>query len=152
MKKLLCILFSILCLSGCEDPTVDTTIMPDVTTSGEDTFGCLVDGWLYVGGRYEKYYDDKWKSIHCEYDLGANRMEIEAWVKADKKISFTILFPQVGGVCAMKELRFGNEVLEDGTVQISRLDQYNKIVSGTFGNDGRLTHGRFDIHFKDFRK
>ena len=44
MKKYILILFSILSLCSCtEDNTVDITVMPPATTTGADTFGCLVD-------------------------------------------------------------------------------------------------------------
>ena len=53
MKKYILILFSIVSLWSCtEDNTVDITVMPPATTTGANTFGCLVDGWIYVGGRY----------------------------------------------------------------------------------------------------
>ena len=57
MKKYILILLSVLCCIGCdrEDETVDITVMPPATTIGAETFGCLIDGWLYVGGRYRDY-------------------------------------------------------------------------------------------------
>lgn len=149
MKNYLWILLLILCLSGCmEDETVDITVMPVVTATGEDTFGCLVDGWLYVGGRYKEWFEEELKSIRYKYDAEKNEIDAEVSVKADLEISFTILSPQAEKECTITNIRFGQEELEDGTVRISRFDRYKKIVSGTFSNGGRLTHGRFDVHFK----
>lgn len=52
MKKSILILFSIVSLWSCmEDDTVDITVLPSATTTGADTFGCLVDGWIYEIGR-----------------------------------------------------------------------------------------------------
>ena len=54
MKKLL-FLFTILLFCACdEDKSVDPTIMPAATTTGENTLGCLIDGWIYASGRYGK--------------------------------------------------------------------------------------------------
>lgn len=63
MKKYLLILFSIIsfCSCGSEDETIDISVLPDVTSTGANTFGCLVDGWVYVGGRYRGWnYSDPW--------------------------------------------------------------------------------------------
>ena len=53
MKKYILILFSIISFWSCtEDESIDITVLPSVTTTGANTFGCLMDGWIYVGGRY----------------------------------------------------------------------------------------------------
>ena len=53
MKKYILILFSIISFWSCtEDESIDITGLPSVTTTGANTFGCLMDGWIYVGGRY----------------------------------------------------------------------------------------------------
>ena len=50
MKKLL-FLFLLVCCCACdEDKTVDPTLMPEATTTGANTLGCLIDGWVYVDG------------------------------------------------------------------------------------------------------
>ena len=52
MKKLL-FLFLLVCCCACdEDKTVDPTLMPEATTTGANTLGCLIDGWVYASGRY----------------------------------------------------------------------------------------------------
>lgn len=35
-----------------ENESVDPTVMPEATTTGANTFGCLVDGWVYTSGRW----------------------------------------------------------------------------------------------------
>lgn len=53
MKKYILILFSIISFWSCtEDESIDITVLPSATTTGANTFGCLMDGWIYVGGRY----------------------------------------------------------------------------------------------------
>lgn len=63
MKKLL-FLFLLICCCACEeDRSVDPTLMPEATTTGENTLGCLIDGWVYTSGRYgipsARFYDDE---------------------------------------------------------------------------------------------
>ena len=50
MKKYILILFSIISLWSCketEDESIDITVLPSATTTGANTFGCLMDGWIY---------------------------------------------------------------------------------------------------------
>ena len=46
----LCLMF--FCIACEENESVDPTLMPEATTTGANTFGCLVDGWVYVSGRW----------------------------------------------------------------------------------------------------
>ena len=49
MKKYILILFSIISFWSCtEDESIDITVLPSVTSTGANTFGCLMDGWIYV--------------------------------------------------------------------------------------------------------
>ena len=45
-------LFVAVCVACEENESVDPTIMPEATTTGANTFGCLVDGWVYTSGRW----------------------------------------------------------------------------------------------------
>lgn len=139
IRKYIFILLSVVCLSGClEDETVDITVMPEITSTGADTFGYLFDGWLYVGGRYS--------SIYFEYDQQEETMQVKAWVKEEKTIRFTILSPREGEETTFVDARINDRELEDGTVKIIRFDKEEQIISGTFSG-GRITHGRFDVHY-----
>ena len=54
-KKLLSLLLPLtfLCFASCEeDESVDPSLMPAATTVGANTFGCLIDGWVYTSGRF----------------------------------------------------------------------------------------------------
>lgn len=144
MKKYIFILMAVLCLSACEeDESLDITVMPPITEKGADTFGCLVDGWLYVGGRY---LPATFKEAFVHH-FNEEKVSARIWVKSDKTIQFTIVSPEEGKDCLLTDIMFGEEELKDGTVFISRLDRSSHVISGTFTNGDRLTHGRFDIHY-----
>ena len=51
MRHLLFICLLLFCVACEENESVDPTIMPEATTTGANTFGCLVDGWVYTSGR-----------------------------------------------------------------------------------------------------
>lgn len=157
MKKILISLFSIFCCLSCveEDQAVDITVMPDATTVGADTFGCLVDGWLYVGGRFSLIGGWGWTvesepSISFIYDKEYERMNVAVQVKSNKWIRFMILLPQEGKEVSFTNAQFGQEDLDDGEVIITRFDTKKKIISGTFAG-GSITHGRFDVHYVNCR-
>ena len=40
------------CACDGEDFSADPTLMPPATQTGANTFGCLIDGWVYTGQRY----------------------------------------------------------------------------------------------------
>lgn len=46
----------------------------------------------------------------------------------------------------------GYMLVEDGTILITHLNMKAEIISGTFGNNKRLTKGRPDIYFITFDK
>lgn len=50
MRHLLFICLLLFCVACEENESVDPTIMPEATTTGANTFGCLVDGWVYTSG------------------------------------------------------------------------------------------------------
>ncbi len=152
MKKYILILFSILSLCSCtEDNTVDITVMPPATTTGADTFGCLVDGWIYVGGRYWGWHPSPlW--THDSFFYYKNEEEDKLSVSVRTKetgfyIEFTLLAPKEGEESVITNVKADGEELEAGTAFVSRFDTNAKIISATFGNGNRLTNGRFDIHY-----
>ena len=147
-----------------EDKTVDPTVMPEETTIGANTFACLVDGWIYVGGRY--FYRSR--SIFFGYDEASNTIEVEVKVKDIGKdydyLAFTINNPDTPLAneitkCTFTnakwfDSRFSNSVIElgNGMVEITRFDKKRKIISGRFySNDkGTITRGQFDVTYLDY--
>lgn len=160
LKKQFFLLLTILCCLSCadeEDETVDITVMPAATTIGANTFGCLVDGWLYVGGRYSYTGDgwwinyDKSPSIAFVYNKTSGKIEAAVQVKRDVFIRFTIASPREGEKTAFTNTRFNGEKLKDGKVTITRFDQEKQIISGIF-EGGRIEQGRFDVRYQEVER
>ena len=65
IKYLITIVLTIALCCSCnrEDFSADPTIMPPATQTGANTFGCLIDGWVYTGQRYDS--DDKASYLSC---------------------------------------------------------------------------------------
>lgn len=160
LKKLFTLLLTILCCSGCgeeEDETVDITVMPAATAIGANTFGCLIDGWVYVGGRYSYTGGNGWfvyektPSIAFVYNKTSGKIEAGVQVKRDVFIRFTIASPQEGEKVDFTNTQFNGEKLKDGKVTISRFDQEKQIISGTF-EGGRMEQGRFDVRYQEVER
>lgn len=140
MKHLLLICLLLFCVTCEENESVDPTIMPEATATGANTFGCLVDGWVYTSGR--------WGLPDAEYEeRGENSgMTVSAQVGFDSYIRFTVVAPKPGETCPYKNASFENQKLEDGQVYISRMS--DGVFSGTF-EGGRVSKGRFDLKYKE---
>ena len=88
MKHILFICLLFFCVACDENESVDPTVMPEATTIGANTFGCLVDGWVYVGGR--------WGLPAAEYVQLADStgMTVSAQVGFDSYLRFSIANPK----------------------------------------------------------
>lgn len=163
-KYLIAALLTVLLGYSCkgEDFSVDPSIMPPATQTGANTFGCLIDGWVYTGQRYDS---DHKASYYPAYNEGEKAVvNIHVWVDADASISFNIIDPKEKNITiysaseradsdqtiytdAVFQDRNNQDVkLEDGIVHITRFDLNSKIISGTF-EGGRMKEGRFDLKF-----
>jgi hypothetical protein len=144
MKKYLLPLLFACILWGCEDKTTDITVMPEATTTGENTFGCLKDGWLYVGGRYSSLH---FPSIQFIYQKDEEVMSARVIVKPDLTLSFSIPQPQEGS-CKIENFYFGRDSIGNNTLNITRFDEKDGIISGEF-EGGPISYGRFDIRYQE---
>ena len=170
MKKTFYILICLVAIvfSACHtDKRTDPTVMPAVTTTGEHTFGCLVDGWVTTGGRYYDdgspyIYDDNHSIVFNYYELG-EYVDVRVKTKGEpaQYLKFTIkgvekkaALPQT---CTFENARFtdvqgndGSDILIDalGNVTITNLNDSAKILSGTFSGT-RITEGRFDVRYRE---
>lgn len=140
MKHILFICLLFFCIACEENKSVDPTLMPEATTTGENTFGCLIDGWVYVSGRWGLPAAE---FIQMEDSAG---MTVSAQVGFDSYVSFTIPNPQQGETLPCTNMIFENQTISDGKVHITRMSE--GIFSGTFECD-RITKGRFDLKYKE---
>lgn len=140
MKKILFLLPLLACLACTEDTSVDPTLMPTATTDGLNTFGCLVDGWVYTSGRFglpkaESYVNE-----------GGYYIDIDVPVERFNSLHLTLVNPLENTTCTYTNARLGQDNLPDGQARISRND--GTVISGTF-EGGNLDEGRFDIKYTD---
>ena len=103
MKKLL-FLFLLICCCACEeDRSVDPTLMPEATTTGENTLGCLIDGWVYTSGRYgipsARFYDEEENHY----------VAIDAEVGIFSGLHLVIVNPRQGASCTYIDAVFDRE-------------------------------------------
>lgn len=139
MKKLLFLFATLLLCCACqdEDKSIDPTLMPEATSMGKNTLGCLIDGWIYTSGRFGK--------PTARTATGKDNTPlviISAPVDAMATLQFTLVDPKQGQRCRYIDTRFSDGVPGDGEAHISRMD--GKVISGTFSGEG-ISEGRFDI-------
>lgn len=164
MKYLITTLLTVVLCCSCdrEDFSVDPTLMPPATQTGANTFGCLIDGWVYTGQRYDS--DHKAIYYPSTEETGKPLVDIRVRVDAYASISFRIIDPKEKNItiysvseatdddrtiytdATFQDGDNPEEKLEDGTVNVTRFDINNRIISGTF-EGGRMTEGRFDLRF-----
>ena len=118
IKYLITIVLTIALCCSCdrEDFSADPTIMPPATQTGANTFGCLIDGWVYTGQRYDS--DDK-----ASYYPARNEDEkaiVSIDVRVDNNLS-TSLTPK------RKTSLFTVSQKERVTIRLSILMLYSKM-------------------------
>ena len=138
-NKLLSLLFLLasLCFASCEeDESVDPSLMPAATTVGANTWGCLIDGWVYTSGRFGL------PKVADESTPDENRLVIVAPVGPfGQSVRLTLQNPVEGTTCACT-IESTPDIREDGQAFITR--QRGQVLSGTFSGT-RVTEGRFDL-------
>ncbi len=136
MKKILFLLLIFVCSSCTEDTSVDPTLMPEATSEGQNTFGCLIDGWVYTSGRFGL------PQATAHTDESGYKVVITAPVDLFQTITLTLVNPTMRSECICS----GPESMGEGTAFITRND--GKVISGTF-QGGDVTEGRFDVRFTE---
>ncbi|MDR3227024.1 MAG: hypothetical protein LBT56_05075 [Prevotellaceae bacterium] len=162
MKKTFIFLISLVLLQNCtgcddDDKTIDISVLPEETTTGANTFGCVIDGWVYVGGRYyHPYYNDYHDTVYTHhhedvhsilfcYYPELDRIKVTAWVERDYNLSFVINNPEEGKECILTDVYFRDSELPDGTAYITMFNKgYKQFISGRFECGNIIKHGRFD--------
>lgn len=160
-KYMITALLALIVCCSCEDHSIDPTLMPPATNKGANTFGCLIDGWVYTGGRYSEPH----ASYYTAPEAGVKSvMDIKVQVDENAYISFRIIDPRKKDIiiysassetdnepniytdAVFKNEDNRTEELGDGIVNITRFDINDKVISGTF-EGGRVREGRFDLRF-----
>lgn len=136
MKKFLFLLLILACASCSEDTSIDPTLMPEATSEGRNTFGCLLDGWVYTSGRFGL------PQAASYTDESGYKVVITAPVDLFSTFTLTLENPVVHSTCPYT----GSGSLGDGEAFITRND--GKVISGTFQGED-VTQGRFDIRFTE---
>jgi hypothetical protein len=158
-------------INGTGTPPPQQQQLPPITTEGKNTFGCLVNGnvWLPEVTPYQMFLYPLTSSYQNEIFTVSAKKVINQTV--NQAISFQVLdLNQTGlyylnsdhplgavGVYAdiIEDCYFATDTLKIGKVEILKLDVSNKIISGTFemklwknGCDTvNITDGRFDVKF-----
>lgn len=155
MKQIHLLLFLMLSLlfQACdyEDETIDPTVMPAATHEGRNTFGCLINGWVYVGGRFWKEslpIDSYKRPFDFYYDSSTKKMSVSVLLTPYKELKFMINDPQINHTSTITEVTWDDKKLNDGEAMITTFDRVESIISGTFHND-YITNGRFDVYYKE---
>jgi hypothetical protein len=176
ISRNLFILFSFLFLLACSNDDdsgcVGIDCLPPATTTGEGTFGCLVNGEPFVdnSGNFNCFYqlvDGEYyfgikgtidENIPRSIGLGTRKLELEQALtydlveKEDGNAFGTVVFyPTSNGI----NFNNTNDIFT-GNLTIKKLDFNNNIISGTFkfqiedmlsGEIYNITDGRFDAQF-----
>lgn len=140
MKKAIVLCLLLLCISCNEDRSVDPSIMPEATTVGKNTFGCLIDDWVYISQRWGT------PKVHYIAVEDSTAITIEAKVGFTSVIKLTLINPTEGEIVEYKDVLFENQKFENGQALITRMS--DGIISGTFEGK-RIVKGRFDLKYSE---
>ena len=157
-------------LMSCEKQ--DMNVLPKETQSGKNTFGCMINNRLYIGGGYYSYIG--YSPLSAGYNRRDKILRIFAVSKiytdkANGSIGLTIANPVEGSSQKISHATYIVDspdcyqylVLNGGEVYLTKFDTINKIVSGRFsfkgkcagyaddfkvnGDSVQITQGRFDV-------
>jgi len=148
----------------------DLNVLPQETQTGANTFGCMLNGQLYLGG----YFPITGAiPLSAAYISKSKKIIIDAYGKINNKAAGTMYFEinnPVQGTTQNLSLAYYSPhtssdyfyylAFNETGVYLTKFDTINKIVSGNFnflgrsadplfhfsGNDSiQITQGRFDI-------
>ncbi|MFD1015467.1 hypothetical protein [Winogradskyella rapida] len=173
MKKLLLVLTITLTLNCCnnddDQPTNPIDQLPPATQTGENTFGCLLDGEAFIPSGGTNPLDCVYQFVNGEYyfglqgnkrdqdnhlitiSLSTNALEINEsnYILRNNEFGNAYAGYLYATLPSFTSLNYGGELT------ITKLDTENYIVSGTFwfniedqnGTVHEIREGRFDMHY-----
>ncbi len=174
LNFLLFLLFLVFVMSCKKDTPVEPeSDLPPLTTTGEGTFGCYLNGEPWVAEWYLTA-PGTFEYLESSYSLSSGRFGIEATLRGDgtlnQVLSLGYAVPQNGNFSTYPEFktnirdfnknlgcyRYKLDTLSQFQSEIIEFDIDNQIASGTFsaniiGEDCldtiKITDGRFDVQF-----
>jgi len=159
MKKMIILLAAGLMMTAysCKKIFDSSPKLPSETQTGKHTFGCYVNGELFVPSWGAAGFGAP--SLRANYWKSSNRLTIGAYAKND----FLILRmnPEENNKKISAWVEYNDRIRHyenTGEVILTHFDLDNLVVSGTFAcdipkSDGtviRITQGRFDIKMEDY--
>jgi len=148
MKQTIIALVILLCLTACE---YEIPELPKETTSGLNTFGCLVNGELVVHhNKYKNGYSSDKYIPYADYNLETDELKIFGYGQNNKMFMFTVINPQEAKAMPIDTIRYyhsgfyygGNEI---GEIELTCFNAANSIVSGHF----RFTGYKYSVMDKN---
>lgn len=143
-------------------------LLPAQTTEGLNTFGCKINGKVWVANGIRNDQGTAAKAIEAEFrKLSADTFYLFIHTNADTRDRVQLSLPKGVAGINLLEYRYDRPFAiyydnnfrlfssNSGKVVITRLDTVNRIVSGTFEFEGEfgvtkekvtITEGRFDIN------
>ncbi|GLB53179.1 hypothetical protein NBRC110019_22190 [Neptunitalea chrysea] len=176
MKNLFLLLTVALTLSCCnnDDDTNTSTNpinqLPPATQTGENTFGALLDGEVFIPSGGTNPLDCVYQLVSGQYFFGLqgnkrdedfNRITLSISTNAkelEEGQSYQLIENEIGNAYATYSFATNATTTSSnnsGTLTITKLDLDNQIISGTFsfdiidfeGNLRQIRDGRFDMQF-----
>lgn len=173
MKKLLLLLLTTFALSCCnkddDKPIAEIDKLPPATQTGANTVGCLLNGNAFLPGNFPNTTNCFYQLVDGEYyfylnfnnNVSNNFLAISLGSEA-KQIEQNQIFDlfervdgNVFGSYTFETLNSITTHTHTGKLTITKLDEVNHIVSGTFwfdviDNNGlvhQIREGRFDMQY-----
>ncbi|MCP1385429.1 DUF6252 family protein [Runella salmonicolor] len=165
LKSLLLIVGGLFIVNGCK-PKED--LLPAPTTEGLNTFGCKINGKVWIANGIRNDQGPAAKAIEVEFrELSTTTFYLFIHTNASTKDRVQLSLPKGMVGTNLLEYRYDEPFAiyyddsfrlftsKSGKVVITRLDKVNQIVSGTFEFEGeyivtkekvKITEGRFDIN------
>ncbi|MCF2447087.1 DUF6252 family protein [Dyadobacter sp. CY345] len=170
LRALLIIVFVSAISNGCKS---DEESLPAPTSEGLNTFGCKIDGKVWIANGLSNESGPSAKAIDAELRIIDSKtfyLMIHTSSDSGERVQLTLpkgntgsnglgnLYDKSFGIYYDNQFRiFHSMETNPGKVVITRLDTINQIVSGTFEFDAeyvidkkvvKVTEGRFDIDLK----
>lgn len=161
-------------------PLSELSVLTPATQTGANTLGCLVNGGIFntSDGFFSKHIYDSYAEFNGNYRFYlSGYRQVQPFVyqtvtlqtdslplKEGQTIPLTKAAPGYASASYNVSYNPGNDDIyyttakNPGTLTITRLDQVNDILSGTFTFDGvntagtlvHITAGRFDIKYRPY--